>query len=466
MRKRLEMDMCNGPLLKKVWAFSIPLMLSGILQLLFNMVDMVVVGRFVNSAALAAVGSTGSMVNLIVNLFMGLSVGAGVVVAQRFGASDTRGVSDTVHTSMLFSVIGGIVVGIIGLFVSRPLLVLMQTPEGEVLDMAHLYVFIYFCGLPAIGIYNFGASILRAVGDTRRPMIFLILSGLLNLALNLFFVLVLPHLLSMESLPWWWGVTGVALATVLSQCLAAFLTVRCLMHTDGCFRLYIRELRLHPKVLKTITRIGMPAGIQGALFSVSNMLIQSSINFFGTEMMAGNTAASNIDGFAYVALNAFSQAAITFTGQNFGAKKLTRVPRVLLSCAGSVTVLGIVLSAAIFLLRYPLLSLYDTDTEVIEAGIVRLTWVLIPYFLCGMMETVVGVLRGLGRSVMPMIVSLLGSCVFRIIWIYTVFEIHKKFWVIFVSYPISWAITTAVHFICFAIVYKLEKKKALTDEFT
>lgn len=451
MRKRFEMDMCNGPLLKKVWIFSIPLMLSGVLQLLFNMVDMVIVGRFVSSDALAAVGSTGSMVNLIVNLFMGLSVGAGVVVAQRFGASDTSGVSDTVHTSMLFSVIGGTVVGIIGLLVSRPLLVLMNTPD-EVLDMAHLYVFIYFCGLPAIGVYNFGASILRAVGDTRRPMLFLVLSGLLNLVANLIFVCVFH-----------WGVAGVAVATVLSQCLAAFLTVRCLMHTDGCFRLYLRELRLNPKVLKTITRIGMPAGIQGALFSVSNMLIQSSINYFGPVWMAGNTAASNIDGFAYVALNAFSQAAITFTGQNVGAKKLERVPRVLLSCAGSVTVLGLVLSAVIFLLRYPLLALYDTNAEVISAGVVRLTWVLIPYFLCGLMETVVGVLRGLGRSIMPMIVSLLGSCVFRIIWIYTVFEACKEFWVIFVSYPISWAITVATHLICFAVVYKKEKKKLLAD---
>lgn len=451
MRKRFEMDMCNGPLLKKVWIFSIPLMLSGVLQLLFNMVDMVVVGRFVSSDALAAVGSTGSMVNLIVNLFMGLSVGAGVVVAQRFGASDTSGVSDTVHTSMLFSVIGGTVVGIIGLLVSRPLLVLMNTPD-EVLDMAHLYVFIYFCGLPAIGVYNFGASILRAVGDTRRPMLFLVLSGLLNLVANLIFVCVFH-----------WGVAGVAIATVLSQCLAAFLTVRCLMHTDGCFRLYLRELRLNAKVLKTITRIGMPAGIQGALFSVSNMLIQSSINFFGPVWMAGNTAASNIDGFAYVALNAFSQAAITFTGQNVGAKKLERVPRVLLSCTGSVTVLGLVLSAVIFLLRYPLLSLYDTNAEVISAGVVRLTWVLIPYFLCGLMETVVGVLRGLGRSIMPMIVSLLGSCVFRVIWIYTVFEACKEFWVIFVSYPISWAITVATHLICFAIVYNKEKKKAPAD---
>lgn len=451
MRKRFEMDMCNGPLLKKVWIFSIPLMLSGVLQLLFNMVDMVIVGRFVSSDALAAVGSTGSMVNLIVNLFMGLSVGAGVVVAQRFGASDTSGVSDTVHTSMLFSVIGGTVVGIIGLLVSRPLLVLMNTPD-EVLDMAHLYVFIYFCGLPAIGVYNFGASILRAVGDTRRPMLFLVLSGLLNLVANLIFVCIFH-----------WGVAGVAVATVLSQCLAAFLTVRCLMNTDGCFRLYLRELRLNPKVLKTITRIGMPAGIQGALFSVSNMLIQSSINYFGPVWMAGNTAASNIDGFAYVALNAFSQAAITFTGQNVGAKKLERVPRVLLSCAGSVTVLGLVLSAVIFLLRYPLLALYDTNAEVISAGVVRLTWVLIPYFLCGLMETVVGVLRGLGRSIMPMIVSLLGSCVFRIIWIYTVFEACKEFWVIFVSYPISWAITVATHLICFAVVYKKEKKKLLAD---
>jgi len=451
VRKRFEMDMCNGPLLKKVWIFSIPLMLSGVLQLLFNMVDMVIVGRFVSSDALASVGSAGSIVNLIVNLFVGLSVGAGAGVARRFGASDTSGVSDTVHTSMLFSVIGGTVVGIIGLLVSRPLLVLMNTPD-EVLDMAHLYVFIYFCGLPAIGVYNFGASILRAVGDTRRPMLFLVLSGLLNLVANLIFVCIFH-----------WGVAGVAVATVLSQCLAAFLTVRCLMNTDGCFRLYLRELRLNPKVLKTITRIGMPAGIQGALFSVSNMLIQSSINYFGPVWMAGNTAASNIDGFAYVALNAFSQAAITFTGQNVGAKKLERVPRVLLSCAGSVTVLGLVLSAVIFLLRYPLLALYDTNAEVISAGVVRLTWVLIPYFLCGLMETVVGVLRGLGRSIMPMIVSLLGSCVFRIIWIYTVFEACKEFWVIFVSYPISWAITVATHLICFAVVYKKEKKKLLAD---
>ena len=452
VRKAIDMDMCNGPVLKKIWLFSLPLMLSGVLQLLFNMVDMVVVGRFVSSEALGAVGCTGSLVNLIINLFMGLSVGAGVVVAQRYGAGDGRGVSETVHTSMLFSVIGGVVVGIIGIFVSRPLLVLMKTPAGEVLDMAYLYVFIYFCGLPAVGAYNFGASILRAVGDTRRPMVFLILSGLLNLVLNLIFVCVFS-----------WGVAGVAIATVLSQCLAAFLTIRCLMRADGCFRLYLRELGINTAVLKKIARIGMPAGIQGALFSISNMLIQSSVNLFGPISMAGNTAASNIDGFAYIALNSFSQAAITFTGQNVGAKKIERIPRVVRACSFSVVGLGIVLSTVIFLLGRPLLSLYDADQGVIDAGMVRLTFVLIPYFICGLMETIVGVLRGFGRSVLPMIVSLLGSCVFRVIWIFTVFEVYQEFWIIFVSYPASWAITTATHFICFRLIYKKEKQKLLAE---
>ena len=435
--------MLNGPVFGKIWLFSFPLMLSGILQLLYNAADLIVVGNDVGKTALAAVGCTGPMVNLIVNLFMGLAVGSSVAVAQAYGAGRYADVSDAVHTSIAISLIGSVLVGVVGFFACRPLLLLMGTPES-VIDLSVVYVRIYFCGMPAIGVYNFGAAILRAVGDTRRPMLFLVFSGLINVGLNLFFVLVF-HM----------GVAGVSLATVISQCIAAFLTVRCLMRADGCVQFHPRQLRICRDKLKSILYTGLPAGLQSSLFSLSNMLIQSSINTFGDVIMAGNTAASNLDGFAYVALNSFSQAAITFTGQNVGARRYDRLRRVCGACSVSVLLTGFVIGVILILGGRPLLALYDnTDPQVIEAGMVRLQWMATTYFLCGFMEMFVGMLRGVGKSVMPMIVSLLGACVLRVVWIYSLFGRWPELWVVYASYPVSWLLTALTHFICFLVVYR------------
>lgn len=441
MGKSREMDMLHGPVFGKIWVFAFPLMLSGMLQLLYNAADLIVVGNEVGKTALAAVGCTGAMVNLIVNLFMGLSVGSSVAVAQAYGAGCYADVSDAVHTSMAISLIGSVLVGLVGFIACRPLLLLMGTPE-TVVDLSVLYVRIYFCGMPAIGVYNFGAAILRAVGDTRRPMLFLIFSGLINVALNLVFVLVF-HM----------GVAGVSLATVISQCVAACMTVCCLMRADGCVQLHLRELRICRDKLKSILYTGLPAGLQSSLFSLSNMLIQSSINSFGDVVMAGNTAASNLDGFAYVALNSFSQAAITFTGQNVGARRWDRLRRVCSACAVSVMLTGFVIGAVLVLGGRPLLSLYDTDPQVIEAGMIRLQWLATTYFLCGFMEMLVGMMRGMGKSVLPMVVSLLGACVLRVVWIYTLFVRWKELWVVYASYPVSWFVTASVHFCCFLFIY-------------
>ena len=442
MNRSREIDVIHGPLLKNVWLFALPLMLSGMLQLLYNAADMIVVGSAVGNTALAAVGSTGAMTNLIVNLFMGLSVGASVMVAQSYGAGHSQDVSEVAHTSMLISVIGGVVVGVVGFVACRPLLLLMGTPEN-VIGQAVLYVRIYFCGMPAIGVYNFGSAVLRAVGDTRRPMLFLVISGLLNVALNLVFVLVF-HM----------GVAGVSLATVISQVLAAFLAVRCLMRADSSVHLYLRELRIYKDKLWRLVRIGLPAGIQGSLFSISNMVIQSSINAFGDIVMAGNTAASNLDGFAYVALNSFSQAAITFTGQNIGAGRTDRVRRVLGACTVSVLMTGVAVGAVLIVAGRPLLSLYGNDPRVIEAGMVRLLWIVTPYFLCGWMEMLVGMLRGMGKSMLPMFVSLIGVCLLRVVWIYSVYPLLPELWMVYLSYPVTWSITTIAHLICYLIVYR------------
>jgi len=447
VRRSRELDMLNGPLFGKVWAFTLPLMLSGMLQLLYNAADMIVVGKAVGISALAAVGSTGSMVNMIVNLFMGLSVGASVVEAQNYGAGRLKDVNETVHTAIVVSIIGGVIVGVVGFIACRPLLLLMGTPE-TVIDQAVLYVRIYFCGMPAIGLYNFGAAVLRAVGETKRPMLFLVFSGLVNVGLNLIFVLVF-HM----------GVAGVSLATVISQVVAAFLTIRCLMRADGCIQLYVRELRVYKDKLWGMIRIGLPAGLQSSLFAISNMLIQSSINFFGDVVIAGNTAASNLDGFAYVALNSFSQAAITFTGQNVGADRWNRVKKVMGSCTLSVLITGVVVGGILVLAGRPLLHLYTSDMVAIEAGMMRLWWMAGTYFLCGWMDMMVGMLRGMGRSVTPMLVSLVGVCGVRIVWILTVFAMYKKLWVVYASYPTTWFFTAIVHLICFVVIYRGELKK-------
>ena len=436
-----EIDMCNGPLFGKILIFAVPLMLSGMLQLFFNAADIIVVGQFVGHTALAAVGSTGSLINLLVNVFVGLSVGTNVLVARYYGARDAKHLHETVHTSVLTSVLSGTALIVIGIILAEPLLTLMGTPD-DVLDQAALYMRIYFVGMPASMLYNFGAAILRAVGDTKRPLYFLFISGIVNVILNLVLVLVF-HL----------GVAGVAIATVTSQVISAVLVALCLIKTDAPYRLELKKLRIHKSKLLEIIKIGLPAGMQGAVFSISNVLIQSSINSFGSTVMAGSTAASNIENFVYTAMNALYQTALSFTGQNVGGGKYKRIGKIMRICVLDVTVIGILLGGGAYLCGSTLLSIYTSDPQVIQYGLERMMFVCLPYFLCGIMDTLVGSLRGMGYSIMPMIVSLTGACALRIVWIMTIFQMNPTLSTLFLSYPVSWFVTALAHFICYLVVH-------------
>lgn len=446
--KKYEIDMCSGPLMGKIMIFYIPLMLSGILQLLFNAADIVVVGRFAGNQALAAVGSTGSLTNLLVNIFIGLSVGANVLVARFFGAKQDGELKEMVQTAIATALAGGIILIFIGFFLARPALSWMGTPD-DVISHSVLYMRIYFAGMPFMMVYNFGSAVLRAVGDTKRPLYYLLIAGVVNVALNLVFVITF-HM----------GVAGVAAATVVSQAISAALVVRCLILTDSAYRLEIKGMRIAPDKLIKMIQIGVPAGMQGALFSISNVLIQSSVNSFGSTAMAGNTAGSNIEGFVYTAMNAFHQTAISFCGQNYGARKYRRIGKVLLICELLVAAVGSLMGNAAYLFAGTLLKLYTVDPEVISYGILRMRIICVPYFLCGMMDVAVGALRGMGYAIMPMLVSLTGACLFRVVWIYTIFQNYHTLDCLYYSYPISWGLTFAVHLVCFAVVYRKVLGKA------
>ncbi len=448
MKKRKnEIDMCNGPLFGKVLIFSLPLMLSGILQLLYNAADVAVVGRFAGSQSLAAVGSTGSLINLMTNLFIGLSVGASVVVARNLGAHNFRKAHDAVHTAIAISLVAGTVTLAIGASLSKVFLSLMDTPD-DVIDLATLYMRIYFVGMPGLMVYNFGASILRAMGDTVRPLWFLTISGLVNVLLNLMFVCVF-HM----------DVAGVALATIISQYISAILVVICLLKLDNCCHLSIKEIAFHKTEVAEMLKVGLPAGVQSSLFSVSNVLIQSSINSFGSTVMAGNAAASNIEGFTYIAMNSVYQASLTFTSQNVGAKKPERISRVAVVSLFIVTAVGLVLGSLSCFFGEALLKIYSTDAAIIPYGMVRLRYICLPYFLCGVMEVFVGLLRGMNCSTIPMIVSIFGSCVFRVLWVYTAFRAYPTQETLYIAYIISWALCSAIHFICYLIIKKRITKK-------
>lgn len=439
-KKSYEMDMCNGPLWGKILLFSIPLMLSGILQLLFNAADIIVVGRYAGSEALAAVGSTSSLINLLTNVFIGLSVGSNVLIARSFGAKQEDEVSETVHTSILLSLISGTILCLMGILLAKPLLTLMGTPN-DVLSQAALYMKIYFAGMPVIMLYNFGSSILRAIGDTKRPLYFLAIAGIVNVILNLCFVIIFKM-----------SVEGVALATVISQCISAFLIIRCLMHQENSCRLQFSKLHLHRDKVFKIIQIGLPAGMQGAIFSISNVLIQSSVNSFGSIAMAGNTASANIEGFIYTSMNAFHQTALSFTGQNLGAKKYKRIGKVLIICLILVSITGLSMGLTTVYFGQTLLGIYSSDPQVIQYGLARMQIICLTYFTCGLMDVIVGSLRGLGYSIMPMIVSLLGACGLRILWIFTIFVWHRSLFTLYISYPISWVITFSAHILCYFIV--------------
>ncbi len=443
MKQAGKIDMCNGPLFGKIIGFSVPLILSGILQLLFNAADLAVVGRFAGENDLAAVGSTSSLVNLMVNIALGLAAATNVLVARFYGAKKDKDVEEMVHTSVTAALICGVLLIFIGFFFADPILKMMGSPD-EVRPLSVAYIRCYFIGMPAFMIYNFGSGILRAVGDTKRPTLYISLAGALNLALNLFFVLGF-HM----------GAMGVGLATALSQFLAAGLILRALMTEESSCRLHVRHLRIvRDKGLKLL-QVGIPAGMQGTFFSFSNVLIQSSINSFGAVVMAGNTAGMNIESFVYTSMNAFHQSAVSFTSQNYGAQKFDRIKKVTFSCLLLVSIVGIVMGVGAYLAAPWLLRIYSSNAEVIAAGILRMSIISVPYFMCGVMEVFVGVIRGLGYSVMPMIVSLLGSCVFRVVWIYTIFARVGTRENLYLSYPISWALTSLVHAIC--LIYVLKK---------
>ena len=446
--------MCSGPILKKMLTFTLPLMFSSILQLLFNAADVVVVGRFAGDNSLAAVGSTSSLINLLTNLFVGLSIGANVCAARYFGAKHDEALHETVHTSITISIISGLILTAAGIPLARFMLELMSTPE-EIIGLAGDYLRIYFLGMTATMVYNFGSALLRAVGDTKRPLYYLMAAGVLNVLLNLLFVIKFKM-----------DVAGVALATAISQTLSAVLVVRCLMREKTGIRLTLRKLKIYKQRLKTILRIGLPAGFQGIVFSLSNVVIQSSVNTFGNVVVAGNSAAANIEGFVYVAMNSFYQATLSFTSQNFGAEKYDRIGKILLRGELCVTAVGLILGNLAVLFGEQLLSIYSDSPDVIAAGMVRMRFICRTYALCGIMDVFVGSLRGMGCSVMPMIVSLLGACGLRLLWLATVFRIPQfhMIEIVYASYPVSWLVTAGVHAVCYFAVRKRVERNILQKQ--
>lgn len=423
-----KMDMCSGPLFSKILIFALPIMAMNILQLLFNAVDMIVVGRFSGSEALAAVGATGSLINLIINLFMGLSVGTSVIVAQDYGAGEPDAVSRSVHTSIVISIIGGLVVMAAGLVLCEPLLGIMGTPE-DIFNLSVLYIKIYFIGMPASMVYNFGAAILRAVGDSRHPMYYLIISGIVNVILNLFFVIGL-HM----------SVDGVAWATVISQYISMLLIVICLFRSDGAIQFIPKKMHIDGQKLKSIVRIGLPAGLQGLLFSISNVLIQSAVNSFGSIMVAASSAAGNVENFIGATMNAYYNAAITFTGQNMGAKKYDRIDTVAKVSTVLIFATWIFLGGATLIFGRTLLGLYTSDPEVVDLGMLRMNVMMVAYFTCGIMNVYPGLTRGMGYSLLPMLCTLAGACLMRIVWLATVFTWYPTEIMLFACYPVTWAL--------------------------
>lgn len=446
-KKNYEINMCEGPLAGKMLIFTLPLMFSGILQLLFNAADTIVVGRYAGKEALAAVGSTSSLINLLVNLFMGLSVGANILVARYYGAKKEEDIQTTVHTSITLAALAGIVLAILGNIFAKPLLLLMGSPE-DVVDLAALYVKIYFAGMPVVLIYNYGAAILRAVGDTKRPLYYLTVAGVVNVILNLVFVIGFDL-----------SVAGVALATVTSETISAVLLIRCMCKMEGSCHLDLRKLGFNREKLGLLLRHGLPAGLQGSVFSFSNVLIQSSINSFGSVAMAGSSAAANIEGFVYTAMNSFQQTALCFTSQNLGGGKYDRVNKVFRNSLLMVAMVGIVMGGGCYLFGEQLLSIYSSDAEVIAYGMIRLRWICLLYFPCGIMDVLVGMLRGLGYAIVPMCVSIVGACGFRILWIATVFAAYHSLDVLYSSYIISWILTGGTHLICYIFVWKKLRKR-------
>ena len=445
--------MCNGTIMDKLISFSIPLMLSGILQLMFNAVDIVVVGRFSGSQALAAVGSTTALINVFTNLFIGISLGANVLAARYYAAGKAKEMSETVHTAIALALVSGVVMAVIGVVFARGALEIMGTPE-DVIGKSTLYMRIYFCGMPFFMMYNYGAAILRAVGDTKRPLIFLIVSGVINAVLNLFLVIGF-HL----------DVAGVGIATVISQLVSCILVLRCLHHTESSYQLHLTKLRIRSVYLKQIFEVGVPAGIQSTVINISNAMLQSSVNSFGSIAMAGYTASNNIFGFLYVSVNSFTQACMSFTSQNYGVKKLKRMDRVLIDCMILSVVVTLILGSSVYIFGPELLHIYSNQADVIKYGMEIFSYTTVTYFLCGLMDLFPGALRGMGYSTVPMILSIIGTVGVRIIWIYGLFPSHRSLTFLFLSYPVSWIATIIMQVICFWFVRKkIHRTMAVTAE--
>ena len=437
--KQYEMDMCSGPILRKMLMFALPLMLSSILQLLFNAADIVVVGKFAGDNSLAAVGSNTALINLLTNLFIGLSIGANVVAARHYGAKAWDDLRRTVHTAMLLSMLSGALLLVLGVIGAEQMLIWMQTPE-EVLPLATVYLRIYFLGMISTMVYNFGSALLRAVGDTKRPLYFLLCAGIINVILNLLFVIGFQM-----------DVMGVAIATVISETVSALLVLRCLVKEKGGIHLELRAMRIDRKKMLQILRIGLPAGFQGVVCALSNVVIQSSVNIFGNSVVAGKSAAANLEGFVYMAMNAFYQTTLSFVSQNYGAGEQKRINRIVLLGEACVIVTGTLLGNMVVFFGNDLLQIYSNNPEVIAAGMVRLHYISMIYALCGIMDVMVGALRGIGYSIMPMIVSIVGVCVLRLIWLATVFQIPEfhKIETVYLSYPVTWILTSLVYIVFF-----------------
>ncbi|WP_455057502.1 MATE family efflux transporter [Jutongia sp.] len=444
---KYEIDMCNGSILDKLISFSIPLMLSGILQLLFNAVDIIVVGRFTGSEALAAVGSTTALINVFVNFFIGISLGSNVLAARFFAAGKDKEMSETVHTAITLALISGVGMGIIGVLAAKGALMLMDTPDN-VLNLSTLYMRIYFVGMPFFMLYNYGAAILRAVGDTKRPLLFLIISGSVNVVLNLIFVIRF-HM----------GVAGVAIATVISQAISCVLVLRCLYRTESNYQLRFSRLGMKAKYVKQIFQVGVPAGIQSTIINFSNVLLQSSVNSFGSVAMAGYTAANNILGFLYVSINSVTQACMSFTSQNYAVRRFKRMDKILLECLGLTVAVSLVFGGGSYLFGSELMHIYTKSADVVACGVDIMLYTTVTYFLCGMMDLFPGALRGMGHSAVPMILSVIGTVGTRIVWIYLVFPYHRALDFLFISYPVSWLLTIIMQVICFYFVRKKEISK-------
>ena len=432
--------MCNGTIMDKLISFALPLMLSGILQLMFNAVDIVVVGRFSGSESLAAVGSTTALINIFTNLFIGISLGANVLSARFYAAGRKKEMSETVHTAILFALVSGIAMAVVGVVFSKWALNLMGTPD-DVINLSTLYMKIYFLGMPFFMLYNYGAAILRAVGDTKRPLYFLILAGTVNALLNMFLVIEFGL-----------GVAGVAIATVVSQMISCVLVLGCLRRTDACYKLYPSKLSMKKEYLIQIFQVGVPAGIQSTVINFSNALLQSSVNSFGSIAMAGYTAANNVLGFLFVSVNSVTQACMSFTSQNFGVGKYKRMDRVLIDCLILTVTVGLTLGCGAYFFGTEILQIYTEDPEVIRCGIEILSITTVPYFLCGIMDLFPGALRGMGYSVVPMILSIIGTVGMRILWIFVFFPQNRSLFFLFISYPGSWIATIVMQVVCFFFV--------------